>query len=336
MTNCDEQEELIRNCHQNGNHRGITETYLHMKRDYYFPLMQHIVNKTLNNCAVCQTLKYNRHSPRPKFQLTETPSGPLDILHIDVYTINGNCILTIIDKFSKFASGYTLPSRTSVCVLKSLKSFISLLGIPGKIVCDQGSEFTSNIFKDFCKQYNIALHYTSFQQSTSNSPVERLHSTLTEIYRIILNLRKTKRLETEHDELLSETFMTYNNTIHSSTKITPYELFFGKTHDFVDNQNFDNEHDYLTKLNTFQEKLYPSVKDRLMKSKGKVIAKLNESRQEPEIREENEEIYRKECRRNKITARFSKKRVLKDNGVTLQTTDNRKLHKAKMKLRKRK
>lgn len=336
ITDSDKQEELIRNCHKDRNHRGITETYLYLKRNFYFPNMQSLINKTLNNCETCQALKYDRNPPKPKFQLTETPSKPLDILHIDIYTINANCILTIIDKFSKYAMGYTLPSKTSVCVLKSLKSFFSLLGIPKKIVCDQGTEFTSNIFQDFCKQYKIDLHYTSFQQSTSNSPVERLHSTITEIYRIILNTRKSQKLDTDHDEILSESFMTYNGSIHSSTKLTPYEVFFGKPHNFVENQEFRNVHEYLAKLNEFQEKLYPNIKEQMLKSKMKLIEKLNKSRNEPEIKDDNEEIFRKENRRNKLTPRFSKRKVLVDNGITLQTTENKKLHKSKMKLRKRK
>jgi len=36
----------------------------------------------------------------------------------------------------------------------------------------------------------MEIHVTSFQQSSSNSPVERLHSSLTELYRIILNKKK--------------------------------------------------------------------------------------------------------------------------------------------------
>lgn len=336
ITDTDKQVELIRKSHENRNHRGINETYEYLRRQYYFPYMQSIINKTLNNCEICNTLKYDRHPPKFKFQITETPDEPLHILHIDIYTINSKCILTIIDKFSKYAAGYTLPSRTSVCVLKALKSFMNLLGIPKKIVCDQGTEFTSNIFKDFCKQYEIMLHFTSFQQSSSNSPVERLHSTLTEIYRIILGIRKSKKMEVDHEEILDETFMTYNNTIHSSTKFTPYELFFGRPYNFSREIKYNNKHEFLNKLNEFKEKLYPSVREKVLKAKIKNINNLNKTRENPENREVDEEIYRKECRRNKLTPRFSKHKVAKDNIITIQTANNKKLHKSKMKLRKRK
>lgn len=62
----------------------------------------------------------------------------------------------------------------------------------------------------------------------------------------------------------------------------------------------------------------------------KRIALLNQNREKPESLLENDNIYRKECRRNKIT-RFSKRIVKQNNGVTLLTLDNQKLHKSKIK-----
>lgn len=145
--------------------------------------------------------------------------------------------------------------------------------------------------------------------SSSNSPVERLHSTLTEIYRIILDTRKQQNLPKEHDEILTETLITYNNSIHSATKHTPYELFSGRTHIFNQNIEFNNEHDYLEKLNTFREKLYPTIKNKLTNDAKERTERLNKNRVEPNTLEPNDTILRKENRRNKTTPKFSMHRV---------------------------
>jgi len=79
------------------------------------------------------------------------------------------------------------------------------------IILDHGADFSGAVFKDFLAQYEIEQHVTSFQQSSSNSTVERLHSTLTEIYRIILSERKELKLTSGHDEILFETIITYFN-----------------------------------------------------------------------------------------------------------------------------
>lgn len=327
----DDQDKLINDYHNNNNHRGIQETLLHLKRDYYFPYMKNKITQCINHCNICQTLKYDRNPPKPNFEKPETPIKPLDIVHMDVYCINKRNILTIIDKFSKFASAYSLESRNSISILKSLKHYLSLHGIPKKLVCDQGAEFSANILKDFFRSKNIDIHYTSFQQSTSNSPVERLHSTMTEAYRIIYQKYKDSRLPLDHDEILFEVILTYNNSIHSATKLTPFELFYGRTPQFEENLTYNTEHEYLQKLDDFRNHLYGTIKEKLTNDTQKRIEKLNRNREDPETLTENKSIYRKECRRNKMTPRFSKRIVNKDNKVTLITSNNQKLHKSKIK-----
>lgn len=101
----------------------------------------------------------------------------MDVFHMDIFTINNNYNLTLIDKFSKFACAYPLSNRNCISVVNFLKHFSSLVGIPKKLVFDQGAEFSGTLFKDFCLQCDIQCHVTSFQQSSSNFPVERLLST---------------------------------------------------------------------------------------------------------------------------------------------------------------
>lgn len=327
----DEQDDIIRKYHRNSNHRGIDETYLHLKKEYFFPNMKYKISQIINNCDICHTLKYDRHPQKIVYQIPETPSKPLDIIHIDIYHINHQQILTIIDKFSKFAAGFTITARTSLNVIKSLKNFISTYGIPKKIICDQGKEFTAIIFQDFCKQFDIHLHITSFQQSSSNAPIERLHSTLTELYRIITAKRKESKLPIDHDEIFSEALITYNNSVHSTTKLTPYELFFGRPQVSTKEIKFNKEHEYLQKLNEYQQIIYPKIQEKMQTSVKKRIEKLNKSRIKPKNLKTNDIVFRKENRRNKITARFSKHVVKNDKNIAFITEKNQKIHKSKIK-----
>jgi len=153
--------------------------------------------------------------------------------------------------FSKFSSAYTIPARNCINMVKSLRHYFCFIGIPAKLIFDQGAEFSGKIFIDFPKQYDIITHVTSFQQSTSNSPVKRLHSSLTKIYGIIFENRKANKLELDHEEVLFETQTTYNNAIHSATKYTTFELFSGRTHVFNKTIDYNTEHDYLQRLNEF-------------------------------------------------------------------------------------
>lgn len=187
--------------------RGINETLLHLQREYYFPKMKSKITTYINNCDICKITKYDRKPPSIKFKITETPRELLEVLQIDVFQIDKLHILTIIDKFSRFADGYILNNRNSLELIKHLRTFIKTYGKPGKVVVDSAQEFNAIILKDFLKSLDCELHTTSLHSSNSNSPVERLHSTLIELYRITKKENKTL----ENEEIIKEILITYNN-----------------------------------------------------------------------------------------------------------------------------
>lgn len=71
------QEEIINKDHQNRNHRGIDESYLHLKREIYFPNMKSMIGDVIKNCEICLRLKYDRQPSKVPYQTPETPSAPL-------------------------------------------------------------------------------------------------------------------------------------------------------------------------------------------------------------------------------------------------------------------
>lgn len=70
---------------------------------------------------------------------------------------------------------------------------------------------------------------------------------------------KESELPLDQDELLFEVIMTYNNSIHTATKLTPFELFYGRTLLFEKDLNYNTNHEYLQQLKEFQSKLYQSI-----------------------------------------------------------------------------
>jgi hypothetical protein len=75
VTDTEEQDKIIQEYHDNQNHRGINETIQKLKRKYYFPLLKNKVTAIINNCEICQTLKYDRNPPNIKYTVSETPTN---------------------------------------------------------------------------------------------------------------------------------------------------------------------------------------------------------------------------------------------------------------------
>lgn len=328
VENIDSQEQLIKEYHNQSVHRGINETVLHLKREYYFPKMKEMITRFINNCQTCSLYKYERQNTNTKFALTETPKKPLDILHIDIYSVHKQVFLTIIDKFSKFAAVYMIPARNSINLVTSLTHFFSHHGVPRKIISDNGQEFTSSVFKDFLDLHNIENHLTSAKSSTGNSPVERFHSTLTELIRIIYSQNMNKPIE----HIVNEAVLAYNNSIHSVTKLTPFELLSGHLDSalFPQITSTSPDNDYIQQRKEIYNQITDIIHNQSLSHKQQIIDKLNKSKSNPPDFRINDSILEADNRRNKLAARFMSHKILKNNKYTV-LTNKRKVHKRKIK-----
>lgn len=96
--------KIIEDEHLRNNHRGIDVVTKELQLLCYHPCLKDRVTKIINNCEICNAQIYKRRPIKHKFQLIETPSGPNEIIHIDIFhSLNQNLFMTFIDKFTKFA-----------------------------------------------------------------------------------------------------------------------------------------------------------------------------------------------------------------------------------------
>lgn len=81
------------------------------------------------------------------------------------------------------------------------------------------------LMKELASMYKIDLHICTSNNPNSTGIVERFHSTIIEIYR----LAKYDQKCTDAASVMTYAIMAYNNTIHSVTDLTPFEIVFGHT-----------------------------------------------------------------------------------------------------------
>ena len=111
--------------------------YIQIKDKYYFPNLRLEIHKYINNCIICNMCKYDRHPVKPKFMISETPSKPNEIIHIDIWFLNKNSMfLTFIDKLTKHVSIHAFTDRNAITIIDILKQRFSTLGKRYQIVAD--------------------------------------------------------------------------------------------------------------------------------------------------------------------------------------------------------
>lgn len=111
---------------------------------------------------------------------------------------------------------------TSNNSISCLRSLFSQFGIPRQIVSDNGSQFTSSEFKQFCLENGIKLVLTTPYHSRSNGLVERAIRTFK------WRFSKSVPSVTDRSFYLQQLLFVYRTTEHSTTGRTPAELFLGR------------------------------------------------------------------------------------------------------------
>ena len=220
----------------------------------------------------------------------------------------------MIDQFSKYAEAHHIKTSSGKEVIKTLEKVFSRNPYPNKIIADSGKEFDNELVKEYCKVNNIKIHYTSIDNPKSNSPVERLHSTICEHIQILNLSPSPKHYVIKNKMKLA--IKAYNNTIHSVTKMSPLQILFGNKSTLKDPANVaksDIIKDYLDE----KREINKLIKDRI-EGKKKQVGEEN-----PKILPTD--IYLKKKKRTKKgTQNFQKIKLSKYNKKLGRITDIKK------------
>ena len=146
----------------------------------------------------------------------------IDLVDFSDYKTSNNkgfrYIFIVIDNFSKYLWAIPLRNKYSQTITNEFSKIITTSKRkPLKLESDRGTEFYNSIYQNFLKSKNIH-HYSRF---TDKSPpiAER-------VIRTVRNLLKKPIFLAGNADWLSElpsVIKQYNNTIHSSTKMTPIQ-----------------------------------------------------------------------------------------------------------------
>lgn len=210
-------------------HAGVRRMMNNIKRRYFWPNMERDVKDFVRKCDKCQRQKHSLPTKQP-MQVTTTSNSAFDKLYLDIvgpldkdYN-NYSYILTLQCELTKYVEAYPLESKDSISVARAfVQNFILRYGIPREIATDRGTEFISSTMSEVSKLLHINQISSTAYHHQSIGSLENSHKSLNSFLRI-----QTDNNSRSWSTWLPYWCFSYNTTVHTETKYTPYELVFGK------------------------------------------------------------------------------------------------------------
>nr|CDJ82258.1 RNA-directed DNA polymerase (reverse transcriptase) and Integrase domain containing protein [Haemonchus contortus] len=203
-------------------HPGQTRMKMLARSYVYWPSMEEDIEKLVRNCTTCA--QQAKNPVKTELQSWPKPLTPWTRVHADFAgPLDGNFYLVIVDAFSKWPEIIQMNSITTSATIKAFSKVFAQFGNPQTLITDNGTQFTSAAFVDFCRRRGIKHVRSPPFHPQSNGQAERFVDTFKR------GLAKLKG-EEPTTEALQAFLMAYRSTPCPSgpNHLSPAENFLGR------------------------------------------------------------------------------------------------------------
>ena len=203
-------------------HQGCTGMISRATSAVFWPGMRKDVMSFQTNCQTCSNIAPSQ--PREPLQLSPLPERPFQVICADLFQLNNNHYLIVVDRFSGFLHiFYSRLPPTHKFIEKHLRDIFVRYGRPDRLETDGGPQFQSSEFTHFLKSWSVTHKLSSPYYPQSNSRAE-------------LGVKTAKRLlrnNTNSDGSLNNdkvacAVLNYHNTSLRDGPMSPAQLLFGR------------------------------------------------------------------------------------------------------------
>ena len=222
------RNEVISLFHDNpeSGHFGALRTAELVSRDFYWLGLDTTVQKYVAGCEVCHRIKAPRHARYGANMPLPPPYHAWDGVTMDFVTdlpestkSGDTGILVIVDRLTKMA--IYLPCQKDIDSAELARMFfehvICKQGVPNNIVTDRGTQFTSPFWTRVCSHMSIDHPLSTAFHPQTDGQTERQNQTMEQYLRAVSNYEQDNWAE-----LLPRAEFEYNNSVHASTRMTPF------------------------------------------------------------------------------------------------------------------
>uniref|UniRef100_A0A8C5DE49 Gypsy retrotransposon integrase-like protein 1 n=2 Tax=Gouania willdenowi TaxID=441366 RepID=A0A8C5DE49_GOUWI len=222
-----ETHEVWKQYHQKMGHPSSARTLAAVRQRCYWPRMIQEIKEWTAACWHCLSAKAGPEVRAPLMSIKT--SYPFEIVGLDYLSIGcpGEqypCILVITDLFSKYSFAVPTKDQSASTTARALyTSMIQIFGCPERILTDRGGAFESALMGELCQLYGCQKSRTTAYHPQGNGACERFNQTL---LKLLSSISETD--QAQWHSKLPALLQAYNNTVHSTTGLTPHYVVFGR------------------------------------------------------------------------------------------------------------
>lgn len=211
----------------NSSHLGERKTINKARQYFYWPSLLRDVTGYVKSCNLCQQFKGHGSVVHQWRDLPPVEDNgqrvAIDLIDLHTSKAGYRYCLTVLDHFSRYLRIYPLRNKTTKAVATEFMKDICQYGKPSLVIMDNGGEFSSAEFKQFCKKAGIKQGYTLPYHPRGNSVLERAHRTLKTVLAIL-----SQDHPNNWPNHIHETAKGLNEAVHTSLGTSPFFAFYGR------------------------------------------------------------------------------------------------------------
>jgi len=203
-------------------HLGVVATKQRLRTKVWWPGIDSQAERFIRSCHGCQLVA--KADPPEPIRSTELPPGAWQDLAVDLMgpLPSGHSILVVVDYYSRYYEVDIMMSTTTEKVIDSLEWMFSRHGYPNTITSDNGPQFISSAFRDYCRSIDVKHQKVTARWAQANGEVERQNRSILKRIQIAQAEKKDWR------KALRTYLLAYRSTPHTTTGVSPGELLFGR------------------------------------------------------------------------------------------------------------
>ena len=188
-----------------------------LRRRVWWPGMTKDATIYAERCSECWRRRTNSHQELLPTEI----EGVWEKLAMDIVTIDGMHLLSIVDYGSRYPDVFILRDTSSKDIINALSETFSRFGLPSQVVSDNGPQFVSHEMSNFLGRLGIKHTKSSPRYARSNGMVERFH-------RVLKERMATLKPHLNFNRRLHQVLFDIRNSHNRMIGTTPNDALFGR------------------------------------------------------------------------------------------------------------